>query len=226
MEQITIFLAGDSTVCTYDTDGFPMSGWGQVLPRYFKEGVAICNAAISGYSSKSFINDGKLEAIKTMIKPNDYLFIQFGHNDQKPDIERHTDPFTTYKDCLRKYIEVARENKAIPVLITPVQRRKFTASGEIEDTHGDYPNAMKQLATERDVPLIDLTLKSKKLFERLGDERTKELFFWCKPFEYEKYPEGLEDNTHFHQFGADQIAKLIVEGIEENELMLASELRN
>ncbi|WP_117168665.1 rhamnogalacturonan acetylesterase [Paraliobacillus sediminis] len=224
MEQITIYLVGDSTVSSYDTDEFPMTGWGQMLSNYFNEGITICNAAIPGYSSKSFIDDGKLEAIRTKIKPNDYLFIQFGHNDQKPDIERHTDPFTTYKNYLREYIEVARNNKAIPVLITPVQRRKFSASGEIENTHGEYSTAMKQLAVELNVPLIDLTLKSKKLFESLGDEKSKKLFLWCKPSEYKNYPEGAEDNTHFHQFGADQIAKLIIEGIEETGLTVDTKL--
>lgn len=215
-QATTIFLAGDSTVTDQDT--FPYAGWGQMLPMYFNADVALVNEAYSGRSSKSFLAEGRLQPILDSIKPNDYLFIQFGHNDEKPDEERATDPFTTYKQYLNVYIQEARSRGAQPVLITPVQRRKFNESGHIIDTHGDYIVAMKELAEEQQVPLIDLAAKSKKLYEQLGDEPSKALFMWAFPGEFVSFPEGAKDDTHFQEIGGIRIAGLVAEGIRELDL--------
>lgn len=212
-QATTIYLAGDSTVTDQDT--FPYAGWGQMLPLYFKTDVAIDNHAMSGRSSRSFINEGRLAAIMEQIKPGDYLWIQFGHNDEKPDEERATEPFGSFKEMLAVYVEESRARGAKPVLITPMHRRKFDEQGRIIDTHGDYLLGMKQLAAELDVPLIDLAAKSKDLYERLGDEPSKALFMWAYPGEFIHFPDGAQDDTHFQELGGIQIAGLVAEGVRE-----------
>ncbi len=215
---VTIYLAGDSTVT--DQRVFPCAGWGQVLPLYFKPEIAIDNHAMSGRSSRSFINEGRLAAILEQIKPNDYLWIQFGHNDQKLDEARATEPLGSYKEMLAIYVNEARARGARPVLITPMHRRKFDGEGMIIDTHGEYLTGMKQVAEELDVPLIDLAAKSKALYERLGDEPSKALFMWAYPGEFIDFPDGSQDDTHFQELGGIQVARLVCEGVRE--LRLAS----
>ncbi|MEK4272270.1 rhamnogalacturonan acetylesterase [Paenibacillus sp. FSL R7-0026] len=217
-QTMTVFLAGDSTVTDQPESGYPYCGWGQLLPAQFKHDVAVDNHAQSGRSSRSFINEGRLSAILERIKPEDFLFIQFGHNDEKPDPERGTDPFTTYKEYLKKYIDAAREAKARPVLITPVHRRYFADDGTLTDTHGDYIIAVRELAEEEDVPLIDLAERSRLLFEQAGVEGTKDDFMWVLPGEYVNFPSGVEDNTHFQERGARRLAQQLAEAIRELKL--------
>ncbi|AIQ57020.1 rhamnogalacturonan acetylesterase [Paenibacillus borealis] len=217
-EQVTLFLAGDSTVTDASEGGFPFSGWGQQLQRFFKHDVAVANHAEGGRSTKSFISEGRLDAIMKDIKEGDYLFIQFGHNDQKNDEERHTDPSTTYVEYLRKYVEAARSRQATPVLITSVHRRYFDASGKLTDTHGAYLDAVKQLAEEEGIVLIDLAAKSKLLFEAEGPDGTKSIFLWGERGEWSNYSSGVRDNTHFQERGGLRIAELVVQGIRENDL--------
>lgn len=155
----------------------------------------------------------------TQIRSGDYLFVQFGHNDQKPD-DRYTEPYTTYKQHLRRYIDDARLKKANPVLITPVQRRSFESDGRFKNTHGDYPDAMIQLAEELRVPLIDLASKSRQLLESLGPEASKKLFLWLEPGEQPNYPDGARDDTHFCDFGANEMAKLVAQGAKETGIPL------
>ncbi|WYU96129.1 rhamnogalacturonan acetylesterase [Paenibacillus sp. FSL H8-0280] len=217
-QTMTVFLAGDSTVTDQPESGYPYCGWGQLLPAQFKHDVAVDNHAQSGRSSRSFINEGRLSAILERIKPEDFLFIQFGHNDEKPDPERGTDPFTTYKEYLKKYIDAACEAKARPVLITPVHRRYFADDGTLTDTHGDYIIAVRELAEEEDVPLIDLAERSRLLFEQAGVEGTKDDFMWVLPGEYVNFPSGVEDNTHFQERGARRLAQQVAEAIRELQL--------
>lgn len=212
-QAFTVFLAGDSTVTDQET--FPYAGWGQMLPLFFKAEAAVDNHAKSGRSSRSFIDEGRLAAILEQIRPGDHLWIQFGHNDSKPDKERATDPYTTYKEKLGVYIKEARARQAHPLLITPMHRRKFDGQGRIVDTHGDYIPAMKELAAELDVPLIDLAEKSKALYESYGPEPSKALFVWAYPGEFMSLPEGMEDDTHFQEAGAYAMASLVVEGVRE-----------
>lgn len=219
---IQIFIAGDSTASNYLPDQAPRMGWAQVLQNFFTSEVVVKNHAASGRSSKSFITEGRLDVILENIKENDYFFIQFGHNDEKPDKERSTEPYTTYKECLTQYINGARKKGAIPILLTSINRRSFTKNGKIQSTHGDYPKAMKELAKELNVPIIDMTEKTKTFFEELGEEKTKKIFLWLKPGEHPNYPEGVEDNTHLHEQGAIAIAKLVLEGIKENKLPIGS----
>lgn len=217
-QTMTVFLAGDSTVTDQPESGYPYCGWGQLLPAQFKHDVAIDNHAQSGRSSRSFIHEGRLDAIMKRMKPDDFLFIQFGHNDEKPDPERATEPFTTYKQYLKKYINAAREAKARPVLITPVHRRYFAEDGTLTDTHGDYITAVRELAADEEVPLIDLAERSRLLFEQAGEEGTKDDFMWVLPGEYINFPTGMEDNTHFQERGARRLAEQVAEAIGELRL--------
>ncbi|GAA0356820.1 rhamnogalacturonan acetylesterase [Bacillus horti] len=221
MKKVNIYLAGDSTVSYYDTSYYPRSGWGQLLGNLMNEHVHVHNKASSGRSTKSFIEEGRLLEIEGRLVTGDYLFIQFGHNDAKPDTERRTEPFTTYKEYLLKYIEVAKRKGAFPVLFTPVQRRSFNQEGELQATHGEYPNAMKQLAQETKTPLIDLGAKSERLLQDLGTEKAKELYLWLKPDAHANYPSGIQDDTHFSEYGALEMAKLVVEGLLELDLPLS-----
>lgn len=214
---MTLFLAGDSTVTDQPEDGYPYAGWGQLLPALFKHDVCVDNHAQSGCSSRSFIEEGRLEAILQLAKPGDFLMIQFGHNDEKPD-PRGTDAFTTYKQHLLHYIEAAREKRVHPVLVTPVHRRYFNPDGTLSDTHGDYIQAMQELASETDTPLIDLAARSKELFEAAGPEGSKDLFMWVYPGEYMNFPAGVQDNTHFQEQGGEAVARLIADGIRDLQL--------
>jgi len=218
-QQITIYLAGDSTVTDPSADGFPFSGWGQMLNYYFKHDVVIANHAVGGRSSKSFISEGRLDGIIEEIKEGDFLFIQFGHNDQKSDEERFTDPDTTYLEHLKKYIDAARSKKATPVLLTSVHRRYYDTDGRIINTHTTYLDAVRKLAEEENVALIDLADRSKQLFEELGVEATKSIFLWGEPGEWKSSSNGVKDNTHFQELGSLQIAQLVVQGIRDLHLM-------
>lgn len=215
---ITLYLAGDSTVTDQPEDGFPYAGWGQMLPLFLKHDIVVANHAVSGRSSKSFIDEGRLDVILSEMKANDFLFIQFGHNDQKPDEERATDPATTYKSYLQKYIAGAKNKGAFPVLITSVHRRFFESDGKLQNTHVAYLDAVRELAVELTVPLIDLGEMSENLFQTLGNEETKALFMWGAAGEFANFPGGVQDNTHFQEYGAMRIAELIVKGIRQNAI--------
>ncbi|WHY69923.1 rhamnogalacturonan acetylesterase [Neobacillus sp. SuZ13] len=218
--HITVYLAGDSTVSDYSCSFAPRAGWGQFIHRYFDNTIVVRNAATPGRSSKSFIAEGRLESILKQIKKGDYLLIQFGHNDEKMyKPSRYTEPYTTYKSYLKQYIDGARAKQAIPVLVTPVERRSFTDDGRARNSHGEYPRAMKELGLEEHVPVIDLTAKSRVLFQELGPDRTKDVFLWLDPGENKNYPKGVQDNTHFQVAGAKEIARLVVEGIKESNMV-------
>jgi lysophospholipase L1-like esterase len=212
--QKKIFIAGDSTAADYDEKSTPMAGWGQRIGLFFFNNVSINNLAVCGSSTKSFIAEGRLQYIMNEIKADDYLFIQFGHNDEKPDDARHTDPYTSYKTNLEELISIARRKSAIPVLLTPISRRKFDEYGKIIQTHGEYPNAMKQVAVEKKVSIIDMCNKSRELFENMGEEKTKQIFLWLNKNEHNNYPEGIQDNTHFSIAGATKIAEIIINEIQ------------
>ncbi len=218
---ITVYLAGDSTVT--DQRREPWAAWGQMLPRFFRPGVAIANHAESGESLKSFVGEQRLAKLLETLKSGDYLFIQFAHNDQKPG-GSHVDPFTTYKDYLRQYINEARKRQAIPVLVTSMHRRTFDSDGQIVNTLGDYPEAMRQTAQEENVPLIDLNAMSKTLFEALGPEGTLRAFVHYPAETFPGQQAELKDDTHFNAYGAYELARCVVESIRANHLSIAQYL--
>lgn len=223
LDTINIFLAGDSTVANCPPQEAPMAGWGQVFQTFFSEQVRIYNHAKGGASTNSFIEEGRLKTILDAIKPNDYLFIQFGHNDQK---SYGTEPYTTYQSYLTEYINGAREKSAIPILITSVHRRNFDENGNLVNTLGEYPLSMIQLAKKLDVQLINLLEKTEHLYQSLGMEDSKQLFTWFAPNENPNYPDGIQDNTHFCETGAREVAKLVIEGVKELQLPIVPFIKN
>jgi pectinesterase len=216
-KKITIFTIGDSTCANKPLENQSLErGWGQVLSGFFDESfVEVENHAMNGRSSLSFLNEGRWKPILEKMKPGDYVFIQFGHNDEKADTARHTDPETTYKAILRKYITETREKGGIPILLTSIVRRKFNEQGKLVETHGDYPQAVRELAGEMNVVLIDHNLSSKAFVERLGDEASKKLFMWVEKGTNPACPEGKQDDTHLRAGGARAMARLVVNELAE-----------
>ena len=205
-----IFWAGDSTVKQNDYTSFPQTGIGQGLPLYLKKGIVIHNHAENGRSTKSFIAEGRLSVIDKEIQKGDFLFIQFGHNDEKPDPERHTEPFTTYQENLESFVRVARSHNAHPIFITPLYRRLFQGNGKlVENTHMYYPLAMQELGQALQVPVIDLCSMSKSLIENAGMDKTKDWFMDIEAGRYPNFLEGKEDNSHLQYEGAVVFAELI-----------------
>ncbi|MDQ0871553.1 DNA sulfur modification protein DndE [Paenibacillus sp. V4I3] len=213
MKPIRLFIAGDSTAASYPQERSPMAGWGQMIGRYFNDSVVVVNEARNGRSSKSFINEGHLIRITDAMQEGDYLLIQFGHNDQKPEPERRTEPFGTYQMTLQTYINAAKSVGATPVLLTPVQRRQFNEEGTYVQSHGDYPEAVRQLAQREGVACIDLCTLSEMKLVSLGPDGSKSLFVWLRPGEHPNYPDGCADNTHFNERGAGEMALLVREGL-------------
>lgn len=209
----TVFVAGDSTAATWPASTAPKAGWGQALPVFLDPRRArVENLALSGASSKSFIEVGLLDRIESGIGPGDYLLISFGHNDEKTD-DRGTDPATTFPEYLMRYIDVAREHGAHPVLVTPVERRRFDAEGHAYRSHGAYPQAMIDLGEREQVPVVDLSTASLDLWESLGVEGTKADFLWLDPGVVATWPDGVQDNTHFQAHGAIEVARLVTQGL-------------
>ncbi|MEU1709850.1 rhamnogalacturonan acetylesterase [Streptomyces sp. NPDC005706] len=197
----TLYIAGDSTAAQKYADAAPETGWGMALPFFLRKDLAVANHAVNGRSSKSFLDEGRLDAVLRAIRPGDVLIVQFAHNDEKAtDPDRCTEPWTTYQDCLRRYVDGARGRGARPVLATPVERRRFDADGNAVPTHGDYPAAMRALAGAERVPLLDIEALSLALWQRLGVEETKSYFNWTAT---------EQDNTHFNPPGAIAVARLV-----------------
>jgi pectinesterase len=225
-EPITVYLAGDSTMAEKLAEKRPETGWGELLQERFKEGkVRVENHAKNGRSTRTFIEEKLWQAIIDKLKKGDYVFIQFGHNDQsKEKVDRYASP-EAYRANLVRFVRDVREMEAIPVLLTPVMRRRFTEQGEFYDSHGEYPDIVRAVAAEYRVPLIDLHRKSEQVIRQYGAEGSKQLFLWLKPDENLNYPGGVQDNTHFSPRGAEVVAALVVEGIREQKLGLAGYLK-
>ncbi|HEX2854535.1 MAG TPA: carbohydrate-binding protein [Opitutaceae bacterium] len=224
----TAYLAGDSTVMTYNASSnlYPQQGWGGRIADYFTTGVTFSNKAIGKRSSKSFVDEGRLDAILNVIQPGDFLFIQFAHNDSNSDPKYYTSPYTTYKEYLAMYIDGAVAHGATPVLVTPVGRRNYNSSGSFINDFTDRCTAMKQLATEKNCKLIDLNAKSIAFYNKLGGEAAKDVFLWLSAGQYPNFPNGVSDNTHFQEYGAGQIARLVTEGIEELNLSIETSIKS
>lgn len=212
-----IFLAGNSTVT--DQENEPWASWGQMLPNFLKPSIVVANYAESGETLLAFKRAGRLKKILTVMQPGDYLFIEFAHNDQKPG-GNHLDAFTTYKDELKHYINEARSKGGIPVLVTSTNRRRFDDEGKIINTLDDYPEAMRQLAAEEKVILIDLHAMSKAFYEALGVETSKKAFVHHPANTYPGQTQALADNTHFSPYGAYELAKAVVQSIVQQKLPL------
>lgn len=223
---VTLFLAGDSTMAEKLPAKRPETGWGEMLGAHFIDGrVRIENRAMNGRSTKTFISEGRWQKIVDDLVKGDFVFIQFGHNDSSKDKgERYTPP-EDYKRNLIRFVVEVRAKGGNPVLLTPVMRRRFDKDGVFYDTHGEYPGIVRSVADDHKVPLIDMHKLSEALIVRYGVEGSKQLFLQLRPGENANYPKGIGDNTHFSPLGAEEMAKLAVEGIKTNKLKLAKYLK-
>lgn len=217
----TVYIAGDSTVV--DQDKEPWAAWGQILPVFLNDKIAVANEAESGETIASFVGEHRFDKIFATLRADDYLLMQFAHNDQKPG--RGFVSIAEYKDLLGKYIAMARERGAHPILVTSMNRRDFSPAGKIVATLGDYPDAMREVAHEQQVPLIDLNAMSEMLFDAMGPQGTLEAFVHYPANSFPDQAEPLSDNTHFNSYGALELAKCIVESMRDQHLALAKFLR-
>lgn len=216
--KITVFIAGDSTAALKGAAEKPMTGWGEYLQDYFDSSVRVDNRAVNGRSSKSFLDEGRLADIERDLRPGDYLFIQFGHNDGKQeDPSRYADPEEAYPGNLKRFIASARQRGGTPVLLTSVSRRRFLADGSPDpEAVGAYPEAMRQAAAEAGTPLLDIFAASQQLYRALGEEGSRHLFMHLPEGAHPNYPDGIRDDTHFSDTGARHIARLVAKAIKHS----------
>jgi pectinesterase len=244
--RITVFTIGDSTMANKDTsNGKKERGWGMVLQEYFKDGVVVDNHAVNGRSSKSFIDEGRWQKVLDKIKPGDYVFIQFGHNDEKPQADRHTDPGTTFDANLRKFVLETREKGGIPVLFNSVVRRIFAQSSTavtdddlrtnssaglqegdtLVDTHGAYLLSPRNVANQLNVPFVDANKITHDLEQGLGPVKSRKLHMWFLPGEEPSLPKGRQDNTHYNVYGARMVAGLLANEVAKQVPALKKYIR-
>lgn len=223
-KKVKIWLIGDSTMANKEVKAFPETGWGMPFSYFFDSTVTVDNRAKNGRSTRTFIEEGRWKSVVENLNEGDYVMIQFGHNDEVPTKKSYT-PEDQFKANLAKFITEARNKKAIPVLITPVARRKFDLTGKIEETHAIYTQLVKDVAKEYDVPLIDLDEKSQELFQQFGPENSKWLFNYTSPGEHPNYPAGHKDDTHFNELGARKIAEIVLAQIKNLLPVLAEHIR-
>lgn len=222
--KITVYLIGDSTMADKEVIAYPETGWGMPFHYFFDSTVTVDNRAKNGRSTRTFIEEGRWQPVVDNLHEGDYVLIQFGHNDEVPTKKSFTteDQFVAN---LTRFVSESRNKKAIPVLITPVARRKFDSTGKIEETHAAYTQLVKGVAKKYDVPLIDLDEESQQLVQQLGPETSKYLYNYLSPGENPHYPEGREDNTHFSELGARKMAEIVLHDIENLNLELSDRIR-
>jgi len=219
---VTIYLAGDSTMAEKLPEKRPETGWGEMLQQFFDEkSVRIENHAQNGRSTRTFISENRWAALVAKLKEGDYVFIQFGHNDEsKEKTDRYTPP-DDYRGNLVRFVADVRAAKATPILFTPVMRRRFDSTGTFVDTHGVYPDIVRSVAADQNVILVDMHRKSEEVLRKYGPENSRSLFLQLKAGENANYPNGIEDNTHFSPAGAKIMAQLAVDSLKQQHVKLA-----
>lgn len=208
-KKITIWMVGDSTMSIKDPSAWPETGWGVPFANFFDSSVTVSNHARNGRSTRTFITEGLWQKVIDNVQPGDYVFIQFGHNDEVPTKASATKP-DEFKKNLERYISETKSKQAHPVLFTPMARRKFDDKGKIVGTHDQYAAIVRTVAKEQNTPLIDMDKKSQVLLQQMGTEPSKLLFLWLAPGENPNYPEGKRDDTHFNELGARKMAELVL----------------
>ena len=222
-KRVKVYMIGDSTMANKSPNNYPETGWGMKFGEFFTKDVVIDNRAQNGRSTKSFINEKRWQAIADSLKPGDYVFIEFGHNDEKIDKPTVGTTLDEFKTNLLRFINETKQKGGIPVLMTPVVRRNFV-NGVLTDTHGAYPDVVRAVAAETHVAFIDMQRKSEKLVIALGDVPSIKLWNWADSGVYKGFPKGVKDNTHFNPTGARAMAALAAEGVKESGLPLAGYL--
>lgn len=224
-ERSALYLIGDSTMADKPTEDNPERGWGQMFPIFFDSTVIIENHARNGRSTCSFLAENRWQPIVDKLKAGDYVFIQFGHNDEKPEkVDRYTPP-DEYRKNITRFVLETLGKKAQPILCTPIVRRRFNQGGQFYDEHGVYPDVVREVASEFHVPLLDMHRKSQELLIALGPESSKKIFLWIDPGKYKSLPDGRHDDTHFSEYGATTMAKIAVECIKDLHLDLVNCLK-
>ncbi len=226
--QTQVFLVGDSTMSDKPDLSKPERGWGMYFGQFFDGSVRIQNTAMNGRSTKSFLREGRWGKVLEQLRPGDWVFIQFGHNDSKTEDSTRSAPAqTTYRQLLTRFVKEARQKGANPVLLTPVGRRYFDDAGKRKDDHGDYPAVVREVGKAEKVPVIDLHEKSWALYSKLGEQGSRPLFWGYLNGYYQPnpVPPAKNDNTHFSAYGAEQAAALVAQGVQEQKLALAAHLR-
>jgi lysophospholipase L1-like esterase len=224
---VTIWLAGDSTMAAKRPEKRPETGWGEALGAHFRRGrVRVANHAQNGRSTRTFIAEGRWQAIVDSLRAGDYVFIQFGHNDESPQkVDRYTPP-DDFRRNLARFVSDVRARGATPVLFTPVSRRSFDSTGVLRETHGEYPDLVRRVAREAPAAIVDMDRLSMAALEGYGPERSRALFLQLEPGASANYPKGVEDNTHFSPAGAALMARLAVEGLRATGLPLVALLQS
>lgn len=223
-KKTKVYLIGDSTMSVKETKAYPETGWGMPFVYFFDSTIEIDNRAKNGRSTRTFISENRWQPVCNNLQPDDYVFIQFGHNDEsKEKTDRYTTP-EQFKANLTKFVKETLEKKARPVLVTAVARRKFDSTNHIVDEHGIYTQIVRDLAKELNVPMIDLQKTSTALLEQMGVENSKLLFVQLEKNEHPNYPDGKIDNTHFNELGARKMAQLVLADIVNLKLELANHI--
>ena len=222
-KPITVYLIGDSTISIKDTKAYPETGWGMPFVHFFDSSVTVDNRARNGRSTRTFIEEGLWQPVSDNLQAGDYVFIQFGHNDEVETKKSYT-PQDQYRANLVRFVQETRKKKAIPVLITPAARRQFDETGKIVGTHETYSAIVREVSKKHGVPLIDLDRKSQELLQQFGVEGSRQLFLQLEPGEHPNYPDGKDDNTHFNELGARRMAQLVLAEIKTQKLELADRI--
>lgn len=220
----TIYLCGNSTVT--DQEFEPYASWGQLFTEFFDDEVAISNYAESGETAEGFIARKRLAHISAHLKAGDYVFVEFGHNDQKNDGKPGYGAFYNFMQNLKMFADVARQKQAQLVLCTPIRRLMFDAEGKVKDTHADYPEAIRFFAKREHLPVIDLQEQTRILFQTWGEETSKHALTFYPAGSYPGQDKELADRTHTNAFGAYEVAKLVVQGIVDLSLPLQLHIVN
>ncbi len=207
-DKVGIWMIGDSTMAPKSKASYPELGWGEGLRNLINNKAVVHNHAVNGRSTLSFINENRWKAVCDSIKAGDYVIIQFGHNDQKPKPDRHTEPFRSYKDNLKKFIMDTRQRKATPIICSSIIRRHFDSKGNLIDTHGDYIKAAQEVAKETKTFYVDMEKLTHNLVEELGQEQSKTLFMFTAK---------KQDSTHLNIQGAAKVANLFVIDCKERK---------
>lgn len=232
----TIYIIGDSTAAEKDiSKGSTERGWGMVLQGFFDEGIRVENHAINGRSSRSFYSEGSWQKVIEKIKPGDYVIIQFGHNDEKPKPERHTDVGTTFDAHLAQYVIETKAKGATPILMSPVVRRNFYLKPEkqdddeklrettfgsenvnsdtLVDTHGEYAKVAERIAKKYGAVYIDANKITHDIEQNAGVEGSRKLHMWIEPDKYSWAPKGRQDNTHYNVYGAHVVTGALADAL-------------
>ncbi len=225
-QPVTVFLAGDSTMAEKLATKRPETGWGECLQQAFDESrVRVDNRARNGRSTRTFISEGLWPQIINDLKPGDYVFIQFGHNDESKEKTNRYTPPDDYRANLARMVTEVRSKGGNPVLLTPVMRRRFDKDGNLIDSHGQYPDIVRSVASDLKVALIDMHRASAETLKQYGAEPSRKLFLQLKPGEHPNYPDGVADNTHFNSLGAQVMCGITINGIREQKLSIAADLK-